>query len=281
MVFFNSELSQEDTQMLYGSGKIWPPMMVGGSLMVLSLLSMTNAYAADECKGNNSNDIMVKVGTLCVDKYEASVWSNPDGTGTQYGTAKDDYPANFPDTGNWAAKLYAVSKQGVAPSRYITWFQAQQACAISGKRLLTNAEWQMAAAGTPDTGKDDGKTDCAVSNAIAPTGSRSSCSSKWEVNDMVGNVWEWVADWGHSGNDHWAPTGHATTDTTNQMYGNDVTAEIQAAHIQGQGKNLPSAWVRGGGYRNLGGAGIFAIDMSRAPSDSGQNVGNIGFRCAR
>src|SRR3972149_9688 len=27
------------------------------------------------CRGNSINDIMVKVGPLCVDKYEASVWS--------------------------------------------------------------------------------------------------------------------------------------------------------------------------------------------------------------
>jgi formylglycine-generating enzyme required for sulfatase activity len=48
-----------------------------------------------------------------------------------------------------------------APALYLTWFQAQQACMSVGKRLPTNAEWQAAAAGTPDTGDaDDHATTC-------------------------------------------------------------------------------------------------------------------------
>ena len=142
------------------------------------------------CQGNSASDVMVKVGPLCVDKYEASVWSNADGTGTQYGASSDNYPLSFPDTGNWTTQLYAVSRAGVTPSASITWFQAQQACALSGKRLLTNAEWQMAAAGTPDS------ANCNVSTAAAAnTGANASCVSNYQVNDMVGNVWEWVADW--------------------------------------------------------------------------------------
>src|SRR5271169_2831639 len=41
--------------------------------------------AIKTCAGNSSNDIMVKVGPVCVDKYEASVWQNADGTGKNYG----------------------------------------------------------------------------------------------------------------------------------------------------------------------------------------------------
>src|SRR5262249_57430321 len=68
---------------------------------------------------------------------------------------------------------------------------------VAGKRLLTNREWQGAAAGTPDPGTDDGTTDCNVVRALdaVSTGSRSSCKSAWGVFDMVGNVDEWVADW--------------------------------------------------------------------------------------
>jgi hypothetical protein len=38
--------------------------------------------------------------------------------------------------------VYALSIPGVQPSTCITWFQANQACLLSGKRLLTNREWQ-------------------------------------------------------------------------------------------------------------------------------------------
>jgi formylglycine-generating enzyme required for sulfatase activity len=116
------------------------------------------------------------------------------------------YPANFPDDGSWtpvpessppAPGVYALSIPGVQPSACITWFQANQACLLSGKRLLTNREWQGAAASTPDHGTDNGTTDCNFGHTGTPsaTGSRANCKSAWGVFDMVGNVDEWVADW--------------------------------------------------------------------------------------
>jgi formylglycine-generating enzyme required for sulfatase activity len=91
-----------------------------------------------------------------------------------------------------------VSVPGVTPSANVTWFQAQEACANAGKRLPTNAEWQIAATGTPDPGPDDGATDCNTSAAgVSPvdTGSRAKCVSSRGAFDMVGNRFEWVADW--------------------------------------------------------------------------------------
>jgi len=134
---------------------------------------------------------MVKVGSFCIDKYEASVWSSPTG-GTQYGVSSDNYPCN--DNGNDCGKnasnpIYARSIAGVTPSRYITWFQAAQACANVGKRLCTNMEWQTAASGTPDN-----STDCNINTSgVENTDARPNCVSSWGVYNMVGNLWEWVA----------------------------------------------------------------------------------------
>jgi hypothetical protein len=143
-----------------------------------------------------------KVGNACIDLYEASVWQlDPANTklvklvqsgkvtladltgggATQLGSAgpgyhscavAGDYGTNFPPTGNWipvpgssppSPGVYAVSVPGVLPSACITWFQANQACLLSAKRLITNREWQGAAAGTPDPGTDNGTTDCNLS----------------------------------------------------------------------------------------------------------------------
>ena len=152
------------------------------------------AALAPTCQGNGSGDVMVSAGSFCIDRYEASVWSSPTG-GIQYGVSADDYPAACTDSGQGckagtAGAIYARSVAGVTPSRFITYFQAQQALANSGKRLPSNAEWQQAVAGTPDS------TACNVNTAdAAATGANAGCISNWGANDMVGNVNEWVADW--------------------------------------------------------------------------------------
>jgi hypothetical protein len=163
----------------------------------------------------------VVAGTVCMDRYEASVWRVPDvttanaalvrkiqlgratrddllaGGATQLGTATDDYAPCAHDGQNCANDIYAVSLPGVLPAVFVTWFQAQEACANSGKRLPTNAEWQVAANGTPDPGPDDHATTCNSNNEAGktPAGSRSGCVSARGAFDMVGNVAEWVADW--------------------------------------------------------------------------------------
>ncbi len=209
-------------------------------------------------------DDAVAVGRLCVDKYEATVWSKPPGgadPGTQFGVASDDYPCA--DNGQDCDQIYAASLAGKLPSAYATWFQAQQACANVGKRLLTNAEWQMAVQGTSDAAPDGSGLDChavMVGGAVA-TGSRSNCRSIYGVFDMVGNVPEWVADW--------APQPTACT-----SWG-AVSDDLMCLAGAGTGAR-PGALFRGGPGS---GEAVGPLAVGAIPPSSGAD--NVGFRCAR
>ncbi len=266
----------------------------------------------------------VKVGTVCVDLYEASVWqidpianaslvtkvqagkatladlrgglgtvnnpSSPKGILlSPASSCVPSYPQIFPPDGNWLPVLmvkpgggfvesnppspgvYALSLPGVEPSTCITWFQANQACQLSGKHLLTNVEWQGAAAGTPDPGTDNGTTDCAISSGVVKTGSRATCKSSWGVFDMVGNVEEWVGDWADRAN-------VGCTDWTSQtgIPGNDRSCF--GGDGVGAANQLPAALARGGGFSAGTNAGVFDVDARNDPSFSAPRR---GFRCAR
>jgi hypothetical protein len=263
---------------------------VGMTAAVLLLLAGSASAAGPSCAVD-----AVASGTVCMDQYEASVWRVPDpttlnanlvakiqqgtataadlaaGGATQLGTAGDDYAPCTDNGQNCANDIYAVSLPSVIPSAFATWFQAQEACTNSGKRLPTSAEWQVAANGTPDPGPDNGTTDCntgdeAGTSALraTPTGARSSCVSARGAFDMVGNLAEWVADWvpastacpgwGGFSDDAMCLSGASTT----------ITA--------------PGALLRGGAFRFGTQTGPLAVQEA-APGPTG--LFNFGFRCAR
>src|SRR4030095_13910136 len=75
------------------------------------------------------------------------------GGATQLGTAShDDYAPCTDDGQTCTNDIYAVSLPSVLPSAFVTWFQAEEACANAGKRLPTSAERQGGGQRRPSDG---------------------------------------------------------------------------------------------------------------------------------
>jgi formylglycine-generating enzyme required for sulfatase activity len=184
----------------------------------------------------------------------------------QLGTTADDFgPCG--DGGQGCADVFAASVPFATASASRTWFQAQQACTNSRKRLPTNAEWQAAVAGTPDPGPDDFFSTCTTNGfGKSATGSRSACVSSHGVFDMVGNVAEMVADW--------VPRSTSCSSWDPAVSPTDDVLCLNGADTNGE----PAGLIRGGAFSNGTAAGphdvvaIFSLSHSEPL---------VGFRCAR
>jgi hypothetical protein len=235
------------------------------------------------------------VGSLCLDRFEASVWkigppltdakrttirriragtvtlANLNAAGAvPLGLAFGDLAGNgCHDTGNGCVDVYAVSIAGVRPAGFVTWFQAAAAARNSYKRLPTNAEWQAGALGTPDPGVTLDPESCNTSSATSvpdPAGARAKCVSDAGAFDMVGNVAEWVADWapGLPPCGQWHSWIFLTSDQ--QCYAGPLDSA-----------GVPGGLLRGGTMFHGALAGVFAIRSE----DMLVMAHPFGFRAAR
>jgi formylglycine-generating enzyme required for sulfatase activity len=95
------------------------------------------------------------------------------------------------------------------------------------------------------------------------TGSRSTCQSAFGAYDMVGNLYEWVADW----------VPRSTTCGT--WSGSTDSQCLAGAATTGE----PGALLRGGNFSGGTDAGPLSVNGIIGPSNSISN--GFGFRCAR
>ncbi len=129
-----------------------------------------------------------------IDKYEV--------TNAQYKQFVDQASHAAP-WGSYPAERadYAVTN--------VSWEDAQAYCQWAGQRLPTEAEWEKAARGADSRlypwGNEwrDGLANTKEANAgrVMPVGYYPGGASAYGVQDMAGNVWEWVADWSSSTQD--------------------------------------------------------------------------------
>ncbi len=129
------------------------------------------------------------------------VWSTPDGTDWRH--------PNGPSSSIFGLEDYPVVQ--------VTWTDAFAYCQWAGRRLPTEAEWEKAAlsdtnflfpwgngpakgdlANFADLNLGTEWADMTVNDGYeytAPVGSFPHGASPYGTADMVGNVWEWAADW--------------------------------------------------------------------------------------
>ncbi len=148
------------------------------------------------------------------------------------------------------------------PVHDVDWLGAATYCDWAGRRLPTEAEWELAARGEDGRrfpwGAEDPDCALAIFNDCPDTGAwdvgtRPDGRSPFGAYDMAGNLWEWASDWMA---DDWSDSD--TDNPTGPVFGD-------------------SRVVRGGSYVSNS---VAITTWSRWGRDPEHGSGWVGFRCA-
>jgi len=152
------------------------------------------------------------------------------------------------------------------PVAGVTWFQARAYCRWKGQRLPAEAEWEWAARDAdgriwPWGDEFDCRRACSSVRpchryGTCPVGAHPAGRSQWGVEDLAGNVQEWVED-------RYRPFGANSS---------------KESMIPGQEEEQPKV-IRGGSWRENDPSSLRA--SGRGSGSSRQAYYNVGFRCAQ
>ena len=105
--------------------------------------------------------------------------------------------------GEWQRRVFDrwVRLEPTLPVLHVNWFEADAYCRWAGRRLSTEAEWELAASGggkrkfpwgeeapTPERANLDW-----LAGGLLPVDALPAGDSAFGVRQMIGNVWEWTA----------------------------------------------------------------------------------------
>jgi formylglycine-generating enzyme required for sulfatase activity/serine/threonine protein kinase len=208
-----------------------PPPPAGCPVGMIQIPGGSFFMGSDDGQANEKPAHQVALQPFCMDQFEVTVDAYKTcsdggrckraGTTNEWDGIADKERKAFDPLCN----IRDPSAKARHPINCVDWEMADKFCHETGKRLPSEAEWEFSARG-PDGrkypwGDDDpasahlnacGKECVAwgVKNGIeekamyeaddgfpntAPVGSFPKGASRYGIQDVVGNVWEWVADW--------------------------------------------------------------------------------------
>ncbi len=241
-------------------------------------------------------EVTVRQYAMFLNSLEAEGKPNQCSTNAGDGECIDtDNPILTNVDGQWSA----APDRAQHPVRWVSWYGAQAYCEWAGKRLPTEAEWEMAARGGCAEYEGQGEN-CKSESYMFPWGNlpdycqaanKKECvndtvevaqyppSAHYGLYDLAGNVWEWVSDW--YGSDYYCAGPDAETEAgvDGWKYCTDGEAPFVESWQTPSGPPEGSLMTAKGGYY---GSPVWALRTSqRSKWEPNEAAYFLGFRCAK